>query len=164
MSKYLVGYDGSESAKVALDRAAAMMSDGDTLGVISVAPIVAGGPRAAPVRQILSAVNTHFQQAEKKVGLARKSGLSVTRDTSGQPDDEHPSVEGKPWSKLWRSVAASAQRATVSTDSRHAPVLPAAAGILKPAPDRLLVSSRKPPRARMVVVPIDLVSEVQGLR
>ena len=46
MSKYLVGYDGSESAKVALDRAAAMMSDGDTLGVISVAPIVAGGPRS----------------------------------------------------------------------------------------------------------------------
>lgn len=47
MSKVLVGYDGSESAKVALDRAAAMTSDGDTLGVISVAPIVAGGPRSA---------------------------------------------------------------------------------------------------------------------
>jgi nucleotide-binding universal stress UspA family protein len=46
MSKFLVGYDGSDSAKTALQRAATMTSDGDTLGVISVAPIVAGGPRS----------------------------------------------------------------------------------------------------------------------
>lgn len=46
MSKLLVGYDGSESAKAALDRAAAMTLYGDTLGVISVAPLVAGGPRS----------------------------------------------------------------------------------------------------------------------
>lgn len=46
MSKILVGYDGSESAKSALGRAAEMTSDTDTLGVISVTPIVAGGARS----------------------------------------------------------------------------------------------------------------------
>lgn len=46
MSKLLVGYDGTDSAKAALDRAAGMTLFGDTLGVISVAPIVAGGPRS----------------------------------------------------------------------------------------------------------------------
>ncbi len=46
MSKLLVGYDGTESAKAALDRAAGMTLFGDSLGVISVAPIVAGGPRS----------------------------------------------------------------------------------------------------------------------
>jgi nucleotide-binding universal stress UspA family protein len=46
MSKMLVGYDGSESAKLALDRAAGMAATADTFGVISVAPIVAGGPRS----------------------------------------------------------------------------------------------------------------------
>ena len=46
MAKYLVGYDGSDSAKAALARAAEMTAAGDTLGVISVAPIVAGGPRS----------------------------------------------------------------------------------------------------------------------
>ncbi len=46
MSKLLVGYDGSDSAKAALERAAGMTLFGDTLGVISVAPIVAGGPRS----------------------------------------------------------------------------------------------------------------------
>jgi nucleotide-binding universal stress UspA family protein len=46
MSKLLVGYDGTQSAKVALERAAGMTLFGDTLGVISVAPIVAGGSRS----------------------------------------------------------------------------------------------------------------------
>jgi nucleotide-binding universal stress UspA family protein len=46
MSKLLVGYDGTESAKLALERAAGMAGDGTTLGVISVSPIVAGGPRS----------------------------------------------------------------------------------------------------------------------
>jgi nucleotide-binding universal stress UspA family protein len=46
MSKLLVGYDGTEGARAALDRAAAMTLYGDTLGVISVAPRVAGGPRS----------------------------------------------------------------------------------------------------------------------
>jgi nucleotide-binding universal stress UspA family protein len=47
MSKLLVGYDGTESAKAALDRAAALTLYGDTLGVISVAPLVAGGARSS---------------------------------------------------------------------------------------------------------------------
>ena len=47
MAKLLVGYDGTESARAALDRAAGMTLYGDTLGVISVAPRVAGGPRSA---------------------------------------------------------------------------------------------------------------------
>lgn len=46
MAKMLVGYDGSESAKLALDRAAGRVVPGDTLGVISVAPIAAGGARS----------------------------------------------------------------------------------------------------------------------
>jgi nucleotide-binding universal stress UspA family protein len=46
MSKLLVGYDGTVSAKTALDRAAGMTLYGDTLGVISVAPIVGGGARS----------------------------------------------------------------------------------------------------------------------
>lgn len=46
MSKMLVGYDGSDSAKKALERAAELYGNGDPLGVISVAPIVAGGPRS----------------------------------------------------------------------------------------------------------------------
>jgi nucleotide-binding universal stress UspA family protein len=46
MKKLLVGYDGTESAKRALERAAGMAGDGVTLGVISVAPIVPGGPRS----------------------------------------------------------------------------------------------------------------------
>ncbi len=46
MSKLLVGYDGTESAKAALERAAGMTLYGDTLGVISVVPTVAGGARS----------------------------------------------------------------------------------------------------------------------
>lgn len=46
MSKLLVGYDGTESAKAALERAAGMTLYGDSLGVISVAPTAAGGPRS----------------------------------------------------------------------------------------------------------------------
>ena len=46
MSKILVGYDGSASAKMALDRAARMAAPTDSLGVISVAPIAAGGARS----------------------------------------------------------------------------------------------------------------------
>jgi nucleotide-binding universal stress UspA family protein len=46
MTKVLVGYDGSESAKAALDRAAGMAAGMEAFGVISVAPTVAGGPRS----------------------------------------------------------------------------------------------------------------------
>ena len=46
MAKILIGYDGTESAKRAVDRASSIARDGDEIGVISVAPIVAGSPRS----------------------------------------------------------------------------------------------------------------------
>jgi nucleotide-binding universal stress UspA family protein len=44
--KVLIGYDGTESAQRAMERAVELRSDGDTFSVISVTPVVAGGPRA----------------------------------------------------------------------------------------------------------------------
>jgi nucleotide-binding universal stress UspA family protein len=46
MASILVGYDGSDSAKHALVRAAGLHTGGDRFGVISVVPLVATGPRS----------------------------------------------------------------------------------------------------------------------
>jgi nucleotide-binding universal stress UspA family protein len=52
MTRILIGYDGTESAKRALDRALALRNDDDQLAVINVTPLLApaprGGGRAVP--------------------------------------------------------------------------------------------------------------------
>ena len=49
MSKILVAYDGSESARQALDEAASFARSGDTVTVVGVAEVLPAVGRAAPM-------------------------------------------------------------------------------------------------------------------
>jgi nucleotide-binding universal stress UspA family protein len=88
MSKLLVGYDGTESAKAALDRAAAMTLYGDTLGVISVAPRVAGGPRSGgPFVAGDGPAEHRAELAEAMEFLAGRGVEARTIEAIGDPAD-----------------------------------------------------------------------------
>ena len=86
MSKMLVGYDGSESAKAALDRAAGMAGSGDTVGVISVVPIVAGGPRSGGPFVAGEGPEVHRAElAEAVAALASRGIQAATIEATGDP-------------------------------------------------------------------------------
>lgn len=86
MAKYLVGYDGSESAKAALARAAEMAAAGDTLGVISVAPIVAGGPRSGGPFVAGDGPSEHRAELTEAVAFLAERGIEAkTIEAIGDP-------------------------------------------------------------------------------
>ena len=86
MSKILVAYDGTDSAKRALDRAIALRANGDVFGVISVAPIVPGGPRSSgPFMPGDTPVEHRAELAEAKAVLASCGIDAVTISAAGDP-------------------------------------------------------------------------------
>jgi nucleotide-binding universal stress UspA family protein len=78
MAKYLVGYDGSTSAKAALARAAEMTREGDTLGVISVAPIVGGGARSGGPFVAGDGPTEHRAELAEAVAFLAGRGIEAT--------------------------------------------------------------------------------------
>ena len=78
MAKYLVGYDGSTSAKAALARAAEMTREGDTLGVISVAPIVGGGARSGGPFVAGDGPTEHRAELAEAVAFLAERGIEAT--------------------------------------------------------------------------------------
>jgi nucleotide-binding universal stress UspA family protein len=86
MSKMLVGYDGSASARLALDRAVAMTTATDTLGVISVAPIVAGGARSGGPFVAGDGPEEHRASLAEAVALLKPYGIEPrTIEAIGDP-------------------------------------------------------------------------------
>ena len=75
MRKLLVGYDGTESAKRALGRAAEMVANGDTLGVISVAPVIPGGPRSGGPFSAGDGPDEHRAEITEAVEFLRGHGI-----------------------------------------------------------------------------------------
>jgi nucleotide-binding universal stress UspA family protein len=86
MKKLLVGYDGTESAKRALERAAGMAGDGVTLGVISVAPVIAGGPRSGGPFAVGDGPDEHRAELKEAVEYLAGRGITpVTIAAAGDP-------------------------------------------------------------------------------
>jgi nucleotide-binding universal stress UspA family protein len=86
MKKLLVGYDGTESAKRALDRAAGMAGDGVTLGVISVAPVITGGPRSGGPFAAGDGPAEHRAELEEAVEYLAGRGITpATIAAAGDP-------------------------------------------------------------------------------
>jgi nucleotide-binding universal stress UspA family protein len=86
MTKLLVGYDGSDGAKKALERAAGLLANGEALGVISVAPVVTGGPRSGGPFVPGDGPEEHRAElAEAERYLANRGVESVIIAASGEP-------------------------------------------------------------------------------
>jgi nucleotide-binding universal stress UspA family protein len=86
MTKLLVGYDGSESAKRALDRAAGMVTNDDALAVISVVPVVPGGPRSSGPFSPGDGPDEHRAEIAEAVEFLTARGLKPTAFTAaGDP-------------------------------------------------------------------------------
>jgi nucleotide-binding universal stress UspA family protein len=77
MAKILIGYDGTDSAKRALERASAIARDGDQVGVISVAPIVAGSPRSGGPFVPGDTPVEHRAELGEALGLLRERGIDA---------------------------------------------------------------------------------------
>jgi nucleotide-binding universal stress UspA family protein len=86
MAKLLVGYDGSDGAKKALERAASLLANGEALGVISVAPVITGGPRSGgPFAPGDGPQEHRAELAEAERYLTGRGLQSVTITASGEP-------------------------------------------------------------------------------
>ncbi len=86
MSRILIGYDGTESARRALDRAVRLRSNGDTFGVISVVPIVAGGARSGGPFAPNDGPAEHRRELEEAITLLREQGIEAESiAASGDP-------------------------------------------------------------------------------
>ncbi len=72
--KVLVAYDGSEQARRALDWAV-HMAQGATVGVISVAPSLAGSPKIADAVDPTSDTTEHRRQLDEAAALLDASGV-----------------------------------------------------------------------------------------
>jgi nucleotide-binding universal stress UspA family protein len=72
MTKVLLAYDGSESARRALDRLVEMHQAGDEVTVISVALLQAGGPRSGGVDPVENVDKHRAELNEAKELLAAK--------------------------------------------------------------------------------------------
>ncbi len=84
--KVLIGYDGTESARRAMERAVEMRGDGDSFAVISVAPVVAGGPRGAgPFMPGDTPADHREELAEAKAWLADRGIAAATIAAVGDP-------------------------------------------------------------------------------
>jgi nucleotide-binding universal stress UspA family protein len=77
MAKILIGYDGTESAKRALERASSLVRDGDLIGVISVVPVIAGGPRSGGPFMPGDTPVEHRAELDEALGLLRDKGIEA---------------------------------------------------------------------------------------
>jgi nucleotide-binding universal stress UspA family protein len=86
MAKILIGYDGTESAKRAVARASAIVHDGDEIGVISVAPIIAGGPRSGGPFLPGDTPVEHRAELAEAAAMLRDKGIDArTIEAVGDP-------------------------------------------------------------------------------
>jgi nucleotide-binding universal stress UspA family protein len=86
MAKILIGYDGTESAKRALERASTIARDGDEIGVISVAPIVPVAPRSGGPFVPGDTPVEHRAELAEALGMLRERGIeAVSIEAVGDP-------------------------------------------------------------------------------
>jgi len=88
--KILVAYDGSEQARRALDWAVHMaMAQDSTVGVISVAPTLAAGPRIADAVDPTSNLDEHRRQLDEAVAVLAAAGVKAKAVLkAGNPAEE----------------------------------------------------------------------------
>lgn len=86
--KILVGYDGSEPARRALDWAARMFRD-SAITVISVAPALEASPKIADAVDPTSNVNLHRGELNEAAALLEEEGIAAeTMLKVGNPAEE----------------------------------------------------------------------------
>jgi nucleotide-binding universal stress UspA family protein len=86
MAKILVAYDGTASARRALERTAAIRRDGDEVVVISVAPVLRSGPRTAGPFMPGDTPVEHRQELDEAVAILSEQGIDAARlEAIGDP-------------------------------------------------------------------------------
>jgi nucleotide-binding universal stress UspA family protein len=89
MKTILVGYDGTDPSKVALQRAAEIAKAfGAAVHVTSVIPVLVGGPRSMGPYDPADPPEEHTKQAEEARALLQKEGIDPVLDpASGDAAD-----------------------------------------------------------------------------
>lgn len=87
MAKVLIAYDGTPSAKRALERAAQEHRPGvDEIGIISVALVTSSGPRSAGPIDPVENLERHGQELDEAVAYLAERGISAeTIAATGEP-------------------------------------------------------------------------------
>ncbi len=85
--KVLLAYDGTESARRALERSIEIIGEGDAIGIISVVPLVASSARSGGPYAAGDGPREHRAEIEEAAGLLAERGVAMAEaiESIGDP-------------------------------------------------------------------------------